>query len=153
MGCLGAVSKENCIIAEFDIDEENTNKEVLIMESTEHILREIPKEDLYPDEEKQMEQYKDEKEISQCSIRVNDALIPFCYKYKFQAPGTYKIKYTFPKALAQTSFMFSRCSRLKKIDLSNFDTTNLTKERGMLSDCTNLESLKFFDLQLKRLRT
>ena len=85
MGCLGAVSKENCIIAEFDIDEENTNKEVLIMESTEHILREIPKEDLYPDEEKQMEQYKDEKEITQCSIRINGALIPFCYfKYNFK---------------------------------------------------------------------
>ena len=150
MGCLGAVSKENCIIAEFDIDEENTNKEVLIMESTENILREIPKEDLYPDEEKQMEQYKDEKEISQCSIRVNEALIPFCYKYKFQAPGTYTIKYTFPKALTQTSFMFSNCSRLKKIDLSNFDTSNLIKARGMIQGCTNLESIKFFDSPIEK---
>lgn len=150
MGCLGAVSKENCIIAEFDIDEENTNKEVLIMESTEHILREIPKEDLYPDEEKQMEQYKDEKEISQCSIRVNEALIPFCYKYKFQAPGTYTIKYTFPKALTQTSFMFSNCSRLKKIDLSNFDTSNLIKARGMIQGCTNLESIRFFDSPIEK---
>ena len=120
------------------------------MESTENILREIPKEDLYPDEEKQMEQYKDEKEISQCSIRVNEALIPFCYKYKFQAPGTYTIKYTFPKALTQTSFMFSNCSRLKKIDLSNFDTSNLIKARGMIQGCTNLESIKFFDSPIEK---
>ena len=39
MGCLGVVSKENCIIAEFDIDEENTNKDVLIMGSTEHFYK------------------------------------------------------------------------------------------------------------------
>ena len=150
MGCLGAVSKENCIIAEFDIDEENTNKEVLIMASTDHFLREVPKEYLYEDEEKEMEQYKDEKEITQCSIRINGALIPFCYKYKFQAPGTYTIKYTFPKGLTQTSFMFSRCSRMKKIDLSNFDTSNLTKARGMLQDCTNLEAVKFFDSPIEK---
>ena len=150
MGCTGAETKENCILAEFEIDEENCNKEVLILGSTESFYREIPKDMIYKDEEKILEEYKDEKEISQCSIRVNDALIPFCYKYKFQAPGTYRIKYTFPKALTQTSFMFNRCICLKRIDLSNFDTSNLTKARGMFQDCTNLESFKFFNSPIEK---
>ena len=150
MGCTGAETKENCILAEFEIDEENCNKEVLIIGSTESFYREIPKDMIYKDEEKILEEYKDEKEISQCSIRVNDALIPFCYKYKFQAPGTYRIKYTFPKALTQTSFMFNRCICLKRIDLSNFDTSNLTKARGMFQDCTNLESFKFFNSPIEK---
>jgi len=42
------------------------------------------------------------------------------------------------------------CSRMKKIDLSNFDTSNLTKARGMLQDCTNLEAVKFFDSPIEK---
>ena len=142
--------KENCIIAEFYIDEENTNKEVQILNSSENSLRGLPKEMIFKDEEKIMKECQNEKEITQVNIRINGSLIPFCYKYKFQAPGTYLIKYTFPQGLKQTSYLFNHCSQLKKINLKNFDTSNLIKTRGMFQGCFNLESFQFFNTPIEK---
>ena len=39
--------------------------------------------------------------------------------------------------------MFSWCSSLTKLDLENFNTTNVTNMRSMFHGCSRLENLKF----------
>ena len=146
MGCSGTkVKKENYIIAEFYIDEEDINSEIHILNCVENLIREKRPEDRSEDEKNHLQEFKNENDLTKCSIRINDALIPFCYRYKFQAPGNYIIEYTFPIKLTQTSYMFFNCNCMKKVDLSNLDTSNLTKLRGMFQECSNLESIIFFN--------
>ena len=49
------------------------------------------------------------------------------------------------------SFMFNNCSSLTKIDLSNFNTQNVTDMRWMFSDCSSLrkENIITKDLRIK----
>ena len=68
------------------------------------------------------EEYKNEKEIKEIEIKINDELIPFNYFYKFKNKGLYKIKYKFKNYLTNTNFMFSYYSSLTKLNLSNFNT-------------------------------
>ena len=49
--------------------------------------------------------------------------------------------------------MFHDCACMKKVDLSNLDTSNLTKLNAMFQSCENLESINFLILRLKRLLT
>ena len=115
MGSSGTkVKKENYITAELYIDEENVNKEIHILNCVENYIREIPLEDRQEDEIEVLQEFKNENDLTKCSIRINDALIPFCYRYKFQAPGNYIIEYTFPIKLTQTSYMFHDCACMKK---------------------------------------
>ena len=39
--------------------------------------------------------HNNEEDIKKCEIKINDKLIPFNYKYKFNSQGKYKIKYSF----------------------------------------------------------
>ena len=41
--------------------------------------------------------WDDEKEIAQCGIRINDAIIPFCYNINFKLPVLIKLNILFQK--------------------------------------------------------
>ena len=82
-----------------------------------------------------------EKEIKECEIRINDKLIPFNYFYKFKNKGKYIIKYTFHNYLTKTNFMFYDCSSLININLSNFNTQNVTDMSGMFYNCSSLTNI------------
>ena len=84
------------------------------------------------------ENVKNEKEIKQCEIRINNELIPFSYYYKFKNKGKYQIKYSFNNYLTKTNHMFRDCSSLTKIDLSNFNTKNVTNMSFMFLGCSSL---------------
>ena len=53
------------------------------------------------------------------------------------------IKYVFKKLLNKTNYMFYDCNALKSLDLSNFNTQNVTNMDYMFSYCN---SLKLLDL-------
>ena len=150
MGCSSAESKENCITAEFYIDEKNVNEEVQIIDSIEHFNSGRTNVRMDEEDKKEFELLKNEEEIKKCTMSINNKVIPFCYKYKFPAPGNYTIKYTFQKPLIQTSFMFNDCVCLKKVDLSKFDTSNLTRLMAMFQTCENLESITFFNSPIEK---
>ena len=82
-----------------------------------------------------------EKKIKMCEIFINDKKIHFNFFYEFKKEGNYKIKYIFKKLLNSTNFMFSNCSSLISLDLSNFNTQNVTSMSGMLYNCSSLISL------------
>ena len=88
------------------------------------------------------DEYKNEKEIKEnIEIIINDKNIPFTYFYWFKEKGKYIIKYIFNKYLTNTCFMFSGCLSLNNLNLSNFNTQNVTDMGNMLYECSSLNNL------------
>ena len=124
----------NYIIAEINIKEEDINKDIRILNSYEETLRinEYIKKNL---------NLNNENEIKNCEITINNQLIPFNYIHKFKSSGKYIIKYTFKNIINKTSYMFYKCELLNNIDLSNFNTNNVTNMRSMFCGCSSLNSI------------
>ena len=53
------------------------------------------------------------------------------------------------KDITNMSFMFYDCVNLEKIDLSSFDTKNVTNMESMFDNCTNIESLDLTSFDTK----
>ena len=107
----------NCIIGELNIKEDE--QDIRIINSYEQCYREI-KWNIHKD-------YENEKEIKEnCEIRINSKLIPFHYFHKFNKKGKYNILYIFKNTITKTNYMFSGCSSLTNLNLSNFNTNNVT---------------------------
>ena len=144
MGCCNVVEEENYIIAEFFIDKEHINKKIQIINSFDNIQRKYKKQD------KEGEKYKIESDIKLCEIKVDEEVIPFSYEYIFKTSGKHTIKYTFPNPLTQTSYLFNDCFSMKEVDLSHFNTQNLTCTNYMFM-CSGLESVIFFKYKIEKI--
>jgi hypothetical protein len=73
----------NYIISEIYINDNNINNEIRIINSFEEWMRSQVFLLNYFDKYKE-ENYKNENEIKECKIKINNISIPFSYKYKFQ---------------------------------------------------------------------
>ena len=96
-------------------------------------------------------EYKNEKEIKKCIIKINNKRINFSYYHKFNKTGKYIIKYSFRKKLIKINHIFYGCNSLKKIDLSNFNTQNVRNMSYMFYGCNSLKILIYLILILKML--
>ena len=119
--------KINYIISEIYIKDEDVNKNIRIINSYEEHLRDIKCAIIIDPK------YNNEEEIKKCEIKINDELIPFNYFYKFKSKGKYIIKYIFKNNIKNLCLIFSDCESIKNIDLSNFNTNNVTNMRYMFS--------------------
>jgi len=131
-------NKENKIIAEIDIKEDDVNNDIRIINSFEQYKRENKwrkdKEDDY--------KYENEKEIKEnCKIKINNEIIPFNYFYKFNKKGKYTIEYSFLSNLTKTDYMFFECKNLTDINLSYFNTQNVTNMSFMFYRCESLKNI------------
>ena len=148
MGCSGArEEKENFILTEHYVDESDVNEEITIINTIENYNKESSENE---ENLKKFEEYSNEKDIKQVSIRINDELIPFSYKYKFPSIGNYTIKYVFPHSLEKACYMFCNCKTLKKADLSNFSTSKLKILANMFDSCSKLETIIFFNSPIEK---
>ena len=130
-------NNQNYIISEIKIKEEDANKEFQIINSYEQVKRIKDLED-----EKDDYENRNEKEIKEnCEIKINNNIIPFSYYYEFKKKGKYKIEYSFKNKLTKTCCLFRDCSFLVKIDLSNFNTQNVTDMWGMFYNCSSLTNI------------
>ena len=123
----------NYIISEIYIKTEDINKDIRIINSYEESERTHNAE--IEDE------YKNEEEIKKCEIKINDEIIPFNYFYNFKSKGKYRIIYSFKNYLNKTCYMFSFCSFLSNIDLSHFNTDNITDMSKMFLGCSSLTNI------------
>ena len=115
--------KDNYIIGEIEIDEDNINQDILIINSFKNIKRGNKYMKDKEDDYKKM----NEKEIKEkCIIQINNKIIPFSYYYKFDKEGKYTIKYIFKDKLNVAFGLFCGCKCLTSLNLSNFDTQNVT---------------------------
>ena len=128
---------KNYIIGEIDIKKEDINKDIIIINSYENIKRKKRWRD-----DKDDYKFENEKEIKDnCIININDKMIPFSYYYKFNKEGKYIIKYSFKNNLSKTDYMFYECNSLTNINLSNFNTENVTNMRSMFYGCKSLTNI------------
>ena len=86
---------------------------------------------------------KAKKNINENNIEmyINNKKIKFNSKYESDEIGQIKVKFKFKKLLTSTSYMFYECSSLESMDLSAFNTNNVTNMRYMLYDCFSLKSI------------
>ena len=91
---------KNEIILEINI-RENSSKERII-NSFENTKRENPNWDW-----NNIEGKKNEEEIKECEIYINDKKIDFTYDYIFKNKGKYIIKYKFKKLLNSSNYICS----------------------------------------------
>ena len=115
---------KNEIILEINIEDYNSKERII--NSFENTKRENPNWDW-----NNIEKKENEEEIKECEIYINDKKIDFTYDYTFKNKGKYIIKYKFKKLLNSCNFMFNGCNSLSSIDLSNFNTQNVTTMRSM----------------------
>ena len=136
---------KNYILAEINIEEDDINKNIRILNSFEEYKR-INKCDDKEDDYK----YENEKEIKEnCIIKINNKIIPFNYLYKFKEKGKFKIEYSFKKNIKRANFIFSECKSLKNIDLSNFNTQNVTDMSYMFNKCKSLINIDLSNFDTK----
>ena len=144
--CNSKNTKNNIIIAELTIKEEDINKNIRIINSyEEYIRKENNKNGEYII--KYENKYGNEKEIKdKCKIEINGEIMPFYYYCSFKEKGKYLIKYLFSKNLTKTNYMFCECECMSNIDLSNFDTQKVTDMSWMFSDCKSLTNINLSNL-------
>ena len=134
---LNKENKNNYIIAEINIKEEDINENIRIINSYEEFSRSNRE---IIDECENKDEYKNEDEIKKCEIKINNELIPFNYFYKFKSKGKYIIQYSFKNNINKTCYMFCGCS-LTNINLSNFNANNVTNMECMFSGCSSLTNI------------
>ena len=127
----------NFIIAEYYINNDKINDEIQILNCFEEVENEKSgisgmnnKIDL----------------IKKCELYLNDEKIDFCFKYKFPKEGKYKIKIICKNRLISTNYLFYDCSSLISIDLSHFNTDNITDMNSMFDNCTILSVINLLNL-------
>ena len=122
----------NMIIGIIKIENDNDVRRVI--NSYERMKTKYPNLDIW----KYIDAEGNEKEIKECDIFINDVKMEFSYYYKFPKRGNYIIKYKFKKTLNSTYFMFNECYSLISLDLSNFNTHNVTNMSYMFYKCKSL---------------
>ena len=136
---------KNYIIAEFEIKEDDLNKDIKIINSYEQCKREFN----WKNSENDFK-YENEKEIMEkCKIKISNKIIPFNYFYKFEKAGIYKIEYLFSSNITKAYRMFSDINSLINIDLSNFKADNLVTMTGMFGWCKSLRNVNLSNFNSK----
>ena len=129
---INNIKKENNYIsAEIEIDSKNINKDILIINSYEESKRRMNVSNIE-------ENLKNEEEIKQCQIKINNEKINFSYVHNFKKAGRYTIYYIFKNKLTNTNHMFSDCSLLASISITKLVTENITNMSFMFADCVSL---------------
>ena len=139
--------KSNYIIAEFDIKENEVNKDIEIIKTFEHCKREYKWKD-----EKNDYKYNNENEIREkCKIMINNKEIPFTYNYKFNKKGKFIIKYYFSNNIIRANNLFRGCESLTKIDLSNFNASNVEDMSYIFGWCKSLKNINLSNINTQNL--
>ena len=129
--------EENNILCEYNITNDELNKSIQLLNSYENVKRNHP-EILW----NYIKEVENEKEIKEnCEIYLEKEKINFYYNYQFGKEGKKEIKMTFKIDLNNTNFIFYDCSSLTSLNLSNFNTSNVSNMSYMFYNCRSLISL------------
>ena len=136
---------ENYIIGQFQIFENDVNKNIRIINSFEQMKRKYDYIKL-GDERK----YANEREImDKCTIKINNQEFKNIYFLNFQKAGKYTIVYYFSSYLTRTDFLFAECHNLIDLDLLNFKSKYVTNMACMFLECINLKNINISNIDTK----
>ena len=118
--------QENKIILNIEIKKDSLGKKIFFMDCVVFCLKEMNE--------------------TNTEIYINDIEYEFKKYFVPEKEGIYNIKIIFNFPISNCSYMFSECNKLKKIDLSSFQTKNVTNMKGMFYNCNNLENIDLSSL-------
>ena len=99
----------------------------------------------FDDNKKEIVRYYLEKNetVNKIKIIIDPEIKSFCGL--FYGSGFDSIRFTkfYRKNIDDMSYMFSRCTHLKKIDFTNFNTDNVTDMTGKFYKCSSLKLERF----------
>ena len=84
-----------------------------------------------------------------CQIFINGETKNFNKFFIPEKEGEYIIKIYFKKKLKNCSFMFANCERIIKLDLSSFNTSQVTNMYYMFGKCYELNEINLSNIQTK----
>ena len=126
------------------INDYDLNEDIRIINSYEENYRNSKKKDKYNID------FENEKDIQEnIEIKINNKKIKFSYFYKFEKEGEYTIEYTFKNPINKINHLFSECNNITSIDLSQYNTHNVTHMNSLFNNCKSLTHLNLsnFDTQ------
>ena len=85
----------------------------------------------------------DELNSENCEMYLDNQKIPFEKYHIFKMEGIYTIKYILLKKITTCKKMFLKCDHILSIDLSNFDSSEVTDTSLMFINCFSLEEINF----------
>ena len=99
---------------------------------------------------KEIGKYKDKIKLNIIlpnEVRKKDSFInkfkPESKDYNQNGNCIYIVEVEFPKPIINCGYMFYDCNNIIEVDLSNFDTSNITNMNDMFSYCINVRKIKF----------
>ena len=84
-----------------------------------------------------------------CEMYLDNKKIPFTKSYTFDKEGKHIIKYILLKNIKTCKKMFYCCYHISSIDLSNFNSDEVTDMSYMFNHCFNLQKLNIDNLNTK----
>jgi len=114
------IKKNNNILITLKIEKKDINKEIYFLNNDDKVLKEL-------------------NELN-TQLFINKMEYKYSKFFKPVKEGTYEVKLQF-NTIEDCSFMFKGCKNIIKLDLSSFDTNNITNMYNMFSLCQNLTSL------------
>ena len=127
------------------INELNKRNEIIICMSLSH---KAIKNNVYFLSPELESENLDEINKDNCDIYINGKKEDnFNFYFKASKSGFYLIKITIKKYIKNCFKMFSKCKHISKIDLSSFDSKNITNMSYMFSDCSNLTNVNLSSLR------
>ena len=131
------------MICEYEIKRADLKKEIRILNCYE--------------EAKQKEEYlfginNKEEILKNCKLYVNDEKKDFCFKFTFTKEGKYIIKIISIKPLVNINYMFSSCSSLISLNLSNFISNSVNNMSNCFYYCSSLTSLNLSNFKTNNVK-
>ena len=124
--------KKNEIIIQIKIDKNDINKEIYFLDNTDFFDHNCIK--VYHGFLKELNKYNTELYINDDKKEYKKYFIP-------EKEGIYTILLKLNISITDCSYMFYKCGNIINIDLSNFDTTNVTNMSNMFAFCYLLRTL------------
>ena len=130
------------------IDKDDINKKIYFLDNTDdndiYVKTEINeklKDGLTIIKEEHHHDFLKELNDANTELYINDKKFKYEKYFIPEKEGDYNILLKFKINMNDCSFMFYKCSNITKIDLSSFDTQNVTDMRKMFFGCNNLKEI------------
>ena len=135
--------KKNEIIITINVSKYNVNKKIYFLDNS------VNKEK----NEENISEHLNELNESNVKLFINDEQNKYSKYFVPKNKGKYNIKLVFSTEMKDCSYMFNNCSYIEKIDLSSFNSKNVTNMSYMFYNCSSLRSINFTDFQTSNVTT
>ena len=127
-----------------EVKEEDINKEIYFLDNTVGAF--VINNTTHSHQHDCLKELND----SNVELYINDIKYKYQKYFKPIKKGIYNILLKFHRPMTDCAFMFSYCKNLKNIDLSSFDTTNITNMAHMFSGCSSITNINLPSINTKK---